>query len=82
MPPLDAIPPARGRVGPPRHKPDSLFADRSYDHDIYRDQVHARGTAPAIARRNTRHDTELDVYRKVMEQTFTWLHDFRRLRVR
>ncbi|MGW4568247.1 VIT1/CCC1 transporter family protein, partial [Streptomyces sp. NPDC004561] len=23
--------------------PDSLFADRGYDHDIYRDQVRARG---------------------------------------
>ncbi len=36
LPLLDAIPPARGRVGRPRRKPDSLFADRGYDHDVYR----------------------------------------------
>lgn len=29
----------RGRVGQPRHKPDSLFADRGDDHDAYRGQV-------------------------------------------
>lgn len=28
LPLLDAIPPARGRVGRPRRRPDSLFADR------------------------------------------------------
>ncbi|MFF6984604.1 IS5 family transposase [Streptomyces sp. NPDC008343] len=55
MPLLDAIPPVRGRVGRPRRKPDSLFADRGYDHDIYRDQVRERGIVPAIARRGTRH---------------------------
>jgi hypothetical protein len=69
MPLLDAIPPVRGRVGYPRRKPDSLFADRGYDHDIYRDQVRARGIVPAIARRNTRHGTGLGVYRWVVERT-------------
>jgi len=43
LPLLDAFPPVRGRVGRPRRKPDSLFADRGYDHDIYLDQVRARG---------------------------------------
>lgn len=78
LPPLDAIPPVRGRVGRPRRKPDSLFADRGYDHDIYRDQVRARGIVPAIARRGTRHGT----YRWVVERSFAWLHGFRRLRIR
>ncbi|KOG55638.1 transposase, partial [Streptomyces griseoflavus] len=45
--------PVPGRFGRPRRSPDSLFADRGYDHDIYRDQVRARGIVPAIARRNT-----------------------------
>lgn len=49
MPLLDAIPPIRSQVGHLRRKPDSLFADRGYDHDIYRDQVRARGIEPAIA---------------------------------
>jgi hypothetical protein len=38
LPLFDAIPPVRGRVGRHRRKPDSVFADRGYDHDVYRDQ--------------------------------------------
>ncbi len=34
LPLLEAIPSVRGRVGRPRRKPDSLFADRGYDHDV------------------------------------------------
>lgn len=60
---LDVAPPVRGRGGRPCHKPDSLFADRGYDHDIYRDQVHARGILPAIARRGTPHGAGLGAYR-------------------
>ncbi|MFJ6694446.1 IS5 family transposase, partial [Streptomyces sp. NPDC091294] len=82
LPLLDAIPPVRGRVGHPRRKPDSLFADRGYDHDIYRDQVRARGIVPAIARRGTLHGTGLGTYRWVVERSFAWLHGFRRLRIR
>ncbi|WP_406144274.1 IS5 family transposase [Streptomyces sp. NBC_01012] len=74
MPLIDAIPPVRGRVGHPRRKPDSLFADRGYDHDIYRDQVHQRRIVPASARRGT--------YRWVVERSFAWLHGFKRLRIR
>lgn len=79
LPLLDAIPPVRGRVGRPRRKPDSLFADRGYDHDIYRHQVRERGIAPAIARRGTQHGTGLGTYRWVIERSFAWLHGFRRL---
>ncbi|WP_367575269.1 IS5 family transposase [Streptomyces griseoaurantiacus] len=82
LPLLDAIPPVRGRVGRPRRKPASLFADRGYDHDIYRDQVSARGIVPAIARRGTLHGTGLGTYRWVVERSFAWLHGFRRLRIR
>ncbi|MFF4055556.1 IS5 family transposase [Streptomyces sp. NPDC001668] len=82
LPLLDAIPPVRGRVGHPRRKPDSLFADRGYDHDIYRDQVRARGIVPAIARRGTLHGTGLGTYRRGVERSFAWLHGFRRLRIR
>lgn len=59
LPLLDAIPPVRGRIGRPRRKRDSLCADRGYDHDIYRDQVRARGIVPVIAppRHPARHRT-------------------------
>lgn len=82
LPLLDTIPPVRGRVGRPRRRPDSLFADRGYDHDVYRDQVRARGIVPAIARRGTLHGTGLGTYRWVVERSFAWLHGFRRLRIR
>lgn len=82
LPLLDSIPPVRSQVGLPRRKPDSLFADRGYDHDIYRDQVRARCIVPAIARRGTLHGTGLGTYRWVVERSFAWLHGFRRLRIR
>jgi transposase len=59
-----------------------LFADRGYDHDIYRDLVRARRIVLAIARRGTRHGTGLGTYRWVVERTFAWLHGFKRLRIR
>ncbi|MEU6667891.1 IS5 family transposase [Streptomyces sp. NPDC046727] len=82
LPLLDAIPPVRGRVGRPRRRAVTLYADRGYDHDSYREQVRARGIVPAIARRGTGHGFGLGVYRWVVERTFAWLHGFRRLRVR
>ncbi|MFJ8848748.1 IS5 family transposase [Streptomyces cyaneofuscatus] len=82
MPLLDAVPPVRGRPGRPRHKPQSVFADRGYDHDTYRDQVRARLILPVIARRGTAHGSGLGAYRWVVERTFAWLHGFKRLRVR
>jgi hypothetical protein len=60
-------------VGRLRRKPDSLFADRGYDHDIYRDQVRARGIVPAIARRGTKDGTGLSTHRRVVERSFAWL---------
>ncbi|TXS47008.1 IS5 family transposase [Streptomyces sp. t39] len=82
LPLLDAVPPVRGRPGRPRRKPQSVFADRGYDHDIYRDQVRARRILPVIARRGTAHGSGLGTYRWVVERTFAWLHGFKRLRVR
>jgi hypothetical protein len=43
------------RLGWARRKPDSLFADRCYGHDVDRDQLCERGIVPAIARRGTWH---------------------------
>ena len=52
---LDAVPPVRGRVGRPRRRPDTVVADRGYDHDKYRRLVWRRGVKPLIARRLTEH---------------------------
>ena len=82
LPLLQAVPPVRGRVGGPRRRAVTLYADRGYDHDCYCKEVRARGTAPAIARRGTEHGSGLGVHRWVVEQTVALLHWFRRLRIR
>jgi transposase len=63
MPLIGAIPPARGRRGRPRQRPDKIYADRGYDHDKYRRQVRKKGITPVIARRNTEHGSGLGTHR-------------------
>jgi transposase len=79
---LDRVPPVRGQRGRPRRRPRSLLADRGYDHDSYRRQLKARGITPRIARRQTEHGSHLGRDRWVVERTFAWLHNRRRLLVR
>jgi transposase len=59
-----------------------LIADRGYDHDKYRRLVWQRGIKPLIARRQTEHGSGLGRHRWVVERTFAWLHNRRRLLVR
>ncbi|WP_184567377.1 IS5 family transposase [Streptomyces paradoxus] len=82
LPLLDKIPPVAGVVGRPRRRPDMLFADRGYDHDKYRRLLRQRGIRPAIAERGQPHGTGLGTFRRVVERTISWLHGFRRLRIR
>jgi transposase len=56
---LDRVPPVRGRPGRPRRRPESVVADRGYDHDKYRRLVRERGIKPVIARRLTEHGSGL-----------------------
>ncbi|MEV7796609.1 transposase, partial [Streptomyces sp. NPDC087512] len=62
--------------------PDTLYADRGYDHDKYRRLLRERGIRPAIAERGQPHGTGLGTFRWVVERTISWLHGFRRLRIR
>jgi transposase len=59
-----------------------LIADRGYDHDRYRRLVWQRGVKPIIARRKTHHGSGLGRHRWVVERTFAWLHNRRRLLIR
>ena len=79
---IDGVRPVAGKVGRPRKRPEVLLADRGYDHDKYRREVRARGIKPVISRRGTSHGSGLGRQRWVVERTFTWLHQFRRLRIR
>ncbi|GAA2303147.1 hypothetical protein GCM10010234_52740 [Streptomyces hawaiiensis] len=82
LPLLDKVPAVAGVVGRPRHRPDALLPDRGYDHDKYRRLLRARGIRPVIARREKAHGSGLGIFRYVVERTITWLHGFRRLRIR
>nr|WP_229878049.1 IS5 family transposase [Streptomyces humidus] len=82
LPLLDKVPAVAGVVGRPRRRPDTLFADRDYDHDKYRRLLRQRGICPVIAERGQPHGTGLGTFRWVVERTISWLHGFRRLRIR
>ncbi|MGB8420691.1 transposase, partial [Paraburkholderia sp.] len=41
-----------------------------------------RGIKPVIAKRRTEHGSGLGTFRWVVERTHSWLHNFRRLRIR
>jgi transposase len=82
LPLVDGLDPVAGKPGRPRQRPDQVIADRGYDHDKYRRALWRRGVKPVIARRNTEHGSGLGRWRWVVERTFAWLHNFRRLRIR
>lgn len=82
VPLVDAIPPIAGKVGRPRRRPDAVQGDRGYDSEPHREELRARRIQPILARRNTPHGSGLGVHRWVVERTLSWLHQFRRLRVR
>ncbi len=72
----------RGKVGQPKRRPDRITADRGYDYDKYRRELRRRCIKPEIARRQTDHGSGLGRHRWVVERTFAWLHQFKRLLVR
>jgi transposase len=82
LPLIDGVGPVRGKRGRPRQRAERLLADRGYDHDKYRRLLWQRGVKPVIARRGGDHGSHLGTERWVVERTFAWLHNFRRLRTR
>ena len=79
---LDGIPLLQGPGGRPRCRPDSVLGDRAYDPERIRRALHSRQILPRLAIRNTKHGSGLGRLRWVVERTFAWLNQFRRLRVR
>jgi transposase len=79
---VDDIPPLQGAYGRPRHCPDCVVGDRAYDAEAIRQGLRARHIVPLLAKRNTEHGSGLGRWRWVVERTFAWLNQFRRLRVR
>ena len=79
---VDQIPDVRGKPGRPRRRPEALYGDRAYDSQPHREGLRGRGIKPKLARRNTEHGSGLGVFRWVVEQFFSHLHRFRKLRLR
>jgi len=79
---VDAIPLRQRGRGRPRHRPNCVFGDRGYDAESIRQGLPGRGILPLLAMRNTEHGSGLGRWRWVVERTFAWLNQFRRLRVR
>lgn len=52
------------------------------DFDNYRRPLWKRGIEPLIARRGVAHGSGMGKTRWVVERTFAWLHQFKRLRLR
>jgi transposase len=82
LPLLDAIPPLPGLRGRPRCRPDCVLGDRAYDAENIHRALRARHILPLLAMRNTENGSGLGRRRWVIERTFAWMNQFRRLRLR
>ena len=82
LPLLDGVPPVSGKRGRPRKRPTTVQGDRAYDSQGHREALKRRGIKPLLAKRGVPHGSGLGKSRWVVERTFAWLHDLRRLRVR
>jgi len=80
---VDAIPPVRnGKPGRPRCRPVKLHADKGYDYAFCRQALRRRGISARIARRGIESSERLGHHRWKVERGLSWLHRFRRLRIR
>jgi transposase len=79
---VDAVPPVRGRRGRPRRRPKSVYGDRAYHSRKSRRELQARRIKVRVARPGDPHGSGLGRKRWVVERTLSWLHQYRRLRVR
>lgn len=77
------------RRGRPRSRPAEVIADRAYDSRAFRTSLRRRGIHPCIPERRGKRpcpgrkaDTSDYRHRWVVERTFAWLGNFRRLVVR
>jgi transposase len=59
-----------------------VLGDRGYDAESIRQGLRVRGILPLLAMRNAEHGSGLGRWRWVVERTFAWLNQFRRLRIR
>ena len=79
---LDAVPAIKQPNGRRRKRPDKLHADKGYDYRHTRRALSQRHIKVRIARKLIDTSERLGRHRWVVERTFAWLNQFRRLRIR
>lgn len=79
---LDAVPSVKMPSGQRRKRPAKLHADKGYDYARCRRALSARRVKVRIARRGVESSAKLGRHRWVVERSFSWLSQMRRLRVR
>ena len=82
LPLVESIRPLQGWRGRPRKRPAVVLADRGYDSEPHRKALKRLKILSIIARRRAPHSRVLNAWRWVVERTISWLHQFRRLRIR
>lgn len=75
------IPAVAGKPGRPKQKPDTLVADKAFDDQALRGLLRWLGIEPQIPKRGD-DERGLGKFRWFIERTLSWLHQFRRLRIR
>ena len=79
---LDLVPGIRTPSGCRRRRPRKLHADKAYDHPKCRRALRKRHIRGRIARKGIESSQRLGRHRWVVERTFAWLNQFRRLAIR
>ena len=79
---VDKVPSVRGKRGRPRRRPKRLYGDRAYYSEPDHRELRRRKIRPMIAKPKSSHGSGLGRKRWVVERTISWLHQYRRLRVR
>ena len=79
---VEAVPALSGKVGRPRQRPDAVQADRAYGSAKHHHWLQGLGIIDMLARVGEAHGSGLGKTRWVIERSLSWLHQFRRLRIR
>jgi transposase len=82
IPLVSAIPALQGKSGRPRQRPQIVQGDRAYGSAAHHHWLRQRGIKDQLARCRTPHGSGLGKTRWVIERSLSWLHQFRRLRIR
>ena len=77
-----AVPAVSGKRGRPRQRPAAVQGDRAYGSRAHHRWLARLGITDQLARTGWPHGSGLGKTRWVVERTLSWLHQFRRLRIR